>query len=86
MDPEFQDLDDLKMVHAFRDEADEMEFYQEHREWLLDLMEGDMLHVQRIRQFQGMILLWLGFKEGRLGRSWDSGERRWLYHPGQPAA
>lgn len=83
MNPDLEGLNDLKVVQAFTDEAEEIEFYQEHREWLLELMERDIPQPQRIRQFQGMILLWRGFKDGRLARSWHPGERRWLYHPGQ---
>lgn len=80
MDRDFEGLDDLKTVQAFEDEAEEVEFYQEHRDWLLELMERNIPHVQRIREFQGMILLWRGFKDGRLVRSWDPEQRRWLYH------
>ncbi|MFQ5881795.1 MAG: hypothetical protein ACE5I9_04905 [Candidatus Methylomirabilales bacterium] len=83
MDTNIEGLEEYRTVQAFTDEAEEMEFYQEHREWLLELMEKDIPHVQRIRQFQGMILLWRGFKEGRLTRSWDPEQRCWLYHPRQ---
>ncbi|MBW8005725.1 MAG: hypothetical protein FVQ06_08085 [candidate division NC10 bacterium] len=83
MDPDIQGLDDLKTVQAFKDETEEVEFYQEHRDWLLELMEREIPHVKRIQQFQGMILLWRRFKEGQLVRSWDPEKRRWLYHPEQ---
>jgi hypothetical protein len=81
MEPEIKRLDELRTVLAFTSEAEEMEFYRDHRDWLLDLMARDIPHVQRIRHFQAMILLWRGFKEGRLAREWNADRRRWHYHP-----
>lgn len=84
MEPDIKDWNDLGAVQAFTNEAEEMEFYQDHRDWLLTLMERDIPQAQRIRQFQGMILLWRGFKQGRFDRQWDAEERRWIYQPRQP--